>query len=115
MKGEYLDSICYLDTNIFVYMHDENEIEKREISNCLYKLFLQTGKGRIFVQVISEWRNTMIKKFSLVVSKEVRRNFIRLLEAWDPLVITPKLIFKADELCDCYNFSPMMQFMSNVH
>ncbi len=106
MKDKFFHSICYLDTNIFVYMHDENEAEKKDISNYLYKLFLQTGNGRISIQVISEWRNIMIKKFSMIVSKEARRNFIRLFEAWEPLVITPELILKSDKLCDHYNFSP---------
>ena len=64
MNGKYLESICYLDTNIFVYMHDEKETEKRDISTHIYKFLLNNGNGRISVQVISEWRNIMIKKYS---------------------------------------------------
>ena len=106
MKDEFSHSLCYCDTNIFVYMHDDKEREKREISNLLYKSLLQTGNGRISVQVISEWRNTMIKKFSHFVSNDVRRKFIRILEVLKPLAITPAIILKADELCDSYSFSP---------
>lgn len=106
MHGNYLNSVCYLDTNIFVYMHDEKDVLKQGISNALYKSFLNNGRGRISVQVIAEWRNTMIKKFLHVVDDETRRTFIHLLEAWNPLVIKPALLLKADELGDRYNFSP---------
>src|SRR5689334_5821233 len=106
MQDNYFDSICYLDTNIFVYMHDEKEATKQNISNLLYKSFLYNGRGRISVQVISEWRNTMIKKFFHLVSNEVRKSFIHLFQVWNPFVITPALLLKADELGDHYNFSP---------
>ena len=48
----------------------------------------------------------MIRKFSQVVSKEDRRKFIRLFVAWKPLVVTPSIILKAEDLCDRYHFSP---------
>ena len=106
MNDDISQSVCYLDTNIFVYMHDGNEVEKRSVSNRLYKSFLRTGRGRIAVQVIAEWRNTMVRKFPHFVTKEERRRFMRLLEVWNPLVITPLIIMKAEELCDHYHLSP---------
>jgi len=105
MKDKYRDTLCYLDTNIFVYMHDSSDLKKKNISDELYRYFMKTKKGRISVQVISEWRNVMIKKYSHIVSNEVRRKFIRYLEVWKPLVTTPDIIFKADNLCDHYSFS----------
>ncbi|MGX9726635.1 MAG: PIN domain-containing protein [Candidatus Electronema sp. VV] len=106
MSDSILQSVCYLDTNIFVYLHDSGDPQKRDISAQLWRHFLQTGSGRISVQVIAEWRNTMVRKFSQIVDKESRRKFIRLLDAWKPLVITSSIIMKAETLCDQYNFSP---------
>jgi predicted nucleic acid-binding protein len=105
MKDEYRNAVCYLDTNIFIYMHDSSDIVKKDISAELYRFFISTGRGRISVQVISEWRNVMIRKYSAMVSNEVRRRFIRYLEIWNPLPITPSVILKADELCEQYRFS----------
>ncbi len=105
MKDKYFSSICYLDTNIFVYMHDSSNKNKQKLSNGLYKHFLSTGRGRISVQIISEWRNVMMKRYFEIVTKEERRTFIKLCEVWNPLIITPRIVFKADELCDKYNLS----------
>ncbi|GEM_PF-4334646 len=73
MKDEYHNAVCYIDTNIFVYMHDNSNMRKRDISTELYRFFLSTGRGRISVQVISEWRNVMVRKYSDMLSNEVRR------------------------------------------
>ena len=105
MKDEYRNTVCYIDTNIFVYMHDNSDMRKRDISTELYSFFLNTGRGRISVQVISEWRNVMARKYSDMMSSEVRRRFIRYLEIWNPMPITPSVILRADELCERYNFS----------
>lgn len=86
-------------------MHDSSNRKKQELSNKLYKHFLNTGRGRISVQVISEWRNVMTKRYNEIVNKEERKKFIKLCEAWNPLSITPLILLKADELCDKYSFS----------
>ncbi len=39
-----------------------SEAEKQRKANELYLHFLTTGLGRISVQVMSEWRNAMVKK-----------------------------------------------------
>ncbi|WP_417912582.1 PIN domain-containing protein [Candidatus Electronema sp. TJ] len=106
MNDSILHDVCYVDTNIFVYLHDGSAPAKQRISAQLCAAFSQTGKGRISVQVLAEWRNTMMRKFSSQVDKEARRRFIRLLEAWQPLVVTPAVILRAEELCDKYKFSP---------
>lgn len=105
MRDKYHDAVCYLDTNIFVYMHDSSDPEKKVTSDGLYKHFMKTKKGRISVQVISEWRNVMVRKYAHIVSSEMRRRFIRYLKVWKPLVTTPDIILRADRLCDLYNFS----------
>jgi predicted nucleic acid-binding protein len=106
MNDSILRDVCYVDTNIFVYLHDGSAPDKQRVSAQLCAAFAQTGKGRISVQVLSEWRNTMLRKFSGVVDKEMRRQFIRLLEAWQPLAVTPAVILRAEELCDKYKLSP---------
>lgn len=99
MSAKYRDAICYIDTNILIYLFDRAEPAKQQLSNDLFLHFHRTGKRRISVQVISEWRNTMVKKFSHLVDGNFRRRFIRYLGVWSPLLVTPNILVKADELC----------------
>jgi predicted nucleic acid-binding protein len=106
MRGNYRDAICYLDTNIWIYVFDQAAPAKQRVSKDILLHFHRTGRGRISVQIMSEWRNTMIKKFSHLVSAELRRRFIGYLSVWQPLPISPDILLNADELCDRYHFSP---------
>ncbi len=106
MSVNYRDSVCYIDTNIWMYLFDKTAPAKQRISKELLLHFHRSGRDRISVQVISEWRNTMIKKYSHLVDANFRRRFLRYLGVWDPFAISPEILVKADELCDRYNFSP---------
>lgn len=106
MNAKYLQAVCYLDTNLLIYMFDDRDMSKQQKANELYLHFLTTGLGRISVQVMSEWRNAILKKFSHLVDKDYRREFLETLKAWNPLQISPEMIIKADRLCDDYAFSP---------
>ncbi|MDY0091784.1 MAG: hypothetical protein RBT80_03700 [Candidatus Vecturithrix sp.] len=64
MNGKYQHSICYTDTNLWMYAFDQSAPAKQRASKEILLHFHATGRDRISVQVISEWRNTMIKKFS---------------------------------------------------
>jgi len=100
MHGNYLQSICYLDTNLLIYMFDDRDEVKQRKANELYLHFLTTGLGRISVQVMSEWRNAMVKKFNHLVDNAYRREFLETLQVWKPLQISPEIILSADRLCD---------------
>lgn len=106
MNAEYHNSICYIDTNLWIYAFDQTEPVKQQLSKDILLHFHTTRRGRISVQIIAEWRNTMIKKFSHVVSAELRRRFMGYLSVWQPLKISPDLLVKADELCESYHFPP---------
>ncbi|PKO09507.1 MAG: VapC toxin family PIN domain ribonuclease [Chloroflexi bacterium HGW-Chloroflexi-2] len=53
----------FLDTNIFVYSFDDNEIEKKVRALSLIGEALQSGKGIISWQVVQEFLNVSTKKF----------------------------------------------------
>jgi len=106
MNAEYSQARCYLDTNVLIYMFDARDPVKQQTANDIYLHFLTTGLGRISVQVMAEWRNAMIKKFSHIIDNAYRREFLETLQAWNPLPILPETIINADVLCDDYYFSP---------
>ena len=57
MKDKY-----FLDTNVFVYSFDQQDNQKREISNELIKTALMNHSGCISSQVIQEFINVATKK-----------------------------------------------------
>lgn len=75
MNADYLQSLCYLDTNLLIYMFDDKDVVKQQKANELYLYFLTTGLGRISVQVMSEWRNAMVKKFAHLMIMPTVGNF----------------------------------------
>ena len=106
MSVDYRNTICYLDTNIFIYLFDAANPQKQRVSKELLLHFHRQHTRRISVQVLSEWRNVMIKKFNHLFDKNVRRQFIRNLAGWKPLKITPQILVEADKLCDRCSLSP---------
>ena len=81
MNANYLQAICYLDTNVLIYMFDDRDPVKQQQANELYLHFLTTGLGRISVQVMFEWRNAIVKKFRHLVDSDYRREFLETLQA----------------------------------
>lgn len=106
MRAQYHNAICYIDTNIWIYLFDNRTPVKQRVSKEVLQHLHRTRQGRISVQIISEWRNTMIRKFNHLVSVELRRRFMRYLSLWHPLQISSDTLLQADELCDRYHFSP---------
>lgn len=106
MSDDFWNSRSYLDTNIFIYLFDSSDPGKNQCASLIYDHFLRNGNGRISVQVISEWRNVIMKKYGDIVDSDTRREFLSCLKAFNPWLITPETIISADKLCDKYSFSP---------
>ena len=106
MRANYREALCYIDTNIWIYLFDKTAPVKQRTSKELLLHLHRTRQGRISVQVIAEWRNTMIKKFGHLIDADFRRRFMRYLGVWKPLSVSPGILINADKLCDRYNFSP---------
>lgn len=54
----------FLDTNIFVYSFDETTPKKRKMALNLISNALATGQGVISWQIVQEFLNVALKKFS---------------------------------------------------
>jgi predicted nucleic acid-binding protein len=104
--ADLTNSICYLDTTIFVYLFDTVDQLKYRRARSLVDYYLTSGKGRISVQVLAEWRNVMVKKYSAVVDASFRQHFIAAMKAWNPVSVTMEMVVGADKLTERYNLSP---------
>jgi len=60
----------FLDTNIFVYSFDASQPEKKVRALELISDGLQSGSGIISTQVVQEFLNVAIRKFSIPLSTE---------------------------------------------
>ncbi|MBF0352406.1 MAG: PIN domain-containing protein [SAR324 cluster bacterium] len=106
MNDDYQQAVCYLDTNLFIYLIDTTGIQKHKKAQILCEHFFKNGNGRISVQVMSEWRNAAIRKFSHWVDAAYRDQFLRQFITWNPLLISSGIILEAEKLCQKYAFSP---------
>src|SRR5687768_7199669 len=55
-------SIFLVDTNVLVYMYDQNEPVKRERAIALYERLLALGVGALSVQILNEFFNATTRK-----------------------------------------------------
>lgn len=60
----------FLDTNIFVYCFDDRQPDKKVRSLALIADALQTGDGIISTQVMQEFLNVALRKFSVPLKPE---------------------------------------------
>jgi hypothetical protein len=49
MPADIKQSICYLDTTLFVYLFDTVDQERYLMARALFEHYLVSGKGRISV------------------------------------------------------------------
>lgn len=68
----------FIDTNIFVYSFDDSQPEKKERALVLIQEALETGAGIISTQVIQEFLNVALQKFSVPMKIEDAREYLRL-------------------------------------
>ena len=52
----------FIDTNIFVYLFDETDADKRQCAEKLVRQSLENGTGCISYQVVQETMNVVIRK-----------------------------------------------------
>ncbi len=58
----------FIDTNIFIYSFDNSSIEKRDIARKIILEALTSGNGIISFQVLQEFLNVALRKFSKPIS-----------------------------------------------
>ncbi len=67
----------FLDTNIFVYCFDDRQPEKKVRSLALIADALQTGNGVTSTQVLQEFLNVALRKFSVPLKPEDAKVYLQ--------------------------------------
>ena len=60
----------FVDTNIFVYAHDESDLRKSENARKLLTQLIRTREGCISAQVIQEFCNVSLRKSAIPLKSE---------------------------------------------
>jgi len=66
----------FIDTNILIYSFDETALEKQKVAQQIIQNALTNGSGVISSQVIQEFFNVAIRKFSSPMSLEDCSNYL---------------------------------------
>ena len=67
----------FIDTNIFVYCFDDREPDKKTKALNLIADALQTGNGVISTQVVQEFLNVAIRKFSVPMKTDDTKIYLQ--------------------------------------
>jgi predicted nucleic acid-binding protein len=72
----------FIDTNIFVYAHDQSAGEKHTTARDLIRGLWETGNGCLSVQVLQEFYVTVTRKVTQPISTEDAAEILRDLSFW---------------------------------
>lgn len=78
------DSIVFVDTNVFLYSFDPRDSDKRARAQQWLAWCWLHRSGRVSTQVMNELYANALRKFSHVLPKDMARDEIRRLRAWQP-------------------------------
>ena len=96
----------FIDTNIFIYVHDETDVKKSLKARALLIELTSTNKGCISTQVIQEFCNVALRKSATPLKIIDVRKIVR--ELMDPLLAhqpDAEFILRALETYDRYSLS----------
>ena len=95
----------FVDTNVFVYLHDDSEPEKKTRADEWISLLVCGRSGRVSFQVLQELYATLTSKRRLNVDVAEARSIVRELAAWKPIAIDLAMLNRAWGLQDRFSLS----------
>ena len=95
----------FVDTNVFVYLHDDSEPEKKTRADEWISLLVCGRSGRVSFQVLQELYATLTSKRRLNVDVAEARSIVRELAVWKPIAIDLAMLNRAWGLQDRFSLS----------
>ena len=77
----------FVDTNVFVYLHDDSEPQKKTRADEWISLLVRDRSGRVSFQVLQELYSTLTSKRRLKVDVAEARLIVRELAVWQPVAV----------------------------
>ena len=95
----------FVDTNVFVYLHDDSEPQKKTRADKWISLLVRDRSGRVSFQVLQELYATLTSKRRLKVDVEEARLIVRELAVWQPVAADLAMLKRAWVLQDRFPLS----------
>jgi predicted nucleic acid-binding protein len=95
----------FIDTNILLYARDSNQPSKQPIAAAWMSRCWRERRGRLSYQVLQEYYINATQKLKPGLPKELARQDVRNLLAWQPVQTDALLLESAWGLSDRYGFS----------
>ena len=95
----------FVDTNVFVYLHDDSEPEKKTRADEWISLLVRDRSGRVSFQVLQELYSTLTSKRRLNVDVAEARIIVRELAVWQPIAVDLAMLNRAWALQDRFPLS----------
>ena len=85
----------FVDTNVFVYLHDDSEPQKKTRADEWISLLVRDRSGRVSFQVLQELYSTLTSKRRLKVDVAEARLIVRELAMWQPVAADLAMLKRA--------------------
>ena len=85
----------FVDTNVFVYLHDDSEPQKKTRADEWISLLVRGRSGRVSFQVLQELYSTLTSKRRLKVDVAEARLIVRELAVWQPVAADLAMLNRA--------------------
>ncbi len=95
-----MNSLIFVDTNVFVYAVDDGEPAMRDMARAWRDWLWTTGRGRTSFQVLQEFYHQALRKDPR--AREDIRAEVRNLVSWDPEKIDVSVLFSSWQVQDRY-------------
>ena len=95
----------FVDTNVFVYLHDDSEPQKKTRADEWISLLVRDRSGRVSFQVLQELYSTLTSKRRLKVDVAEARLIVRELAVWQPVAADLAMLERAWVLQDRFPLS----------
>ena len=95
----------FVDTNVLVYTRDASEPQKQKQAMGWMSHLWDLRAGRLSFQVLQEYYVTVTEKLDPGLAPEVARQDVRLLFAWQPVLLDARILEGAWRLQDRYQLS----------
>ena len=85
----------FVDTNVFVYLHDDSEPEKKQRADDWIEFLVRRRAGRLSFQVLQEFYAVLTRTVRETVPGATARAIVRDLMAWRPTPIDLSILERA--------------------
>ncbi len=97
---------CLLDTNVLVYMHDDDELEKQARAYEVLKRATDAGPARLCAQVLSEYSSVLLRKFPRALAPvALQQQLTELVHHYPIHSTTPAVVLEAARGVETHGFS----------